>query len=70
MSPYEVNDPAQNEGFVNVGRDHDTVASFVARIRSGWPEMENRAYPNATELFITTDGRAAIVRILECRRRS
>jgi len=53
--PYGVYDMARNEAWVNVGRDHDTPAFAVASIRRWWRAMGERAYPEATELFITAD---------------
>ena len=56
VTPYGVYDPARNEGWVNVGTDHDTAAFSVASIRGWWQNMGHSAYPNATELLITADG--------------
>ena len=53
--PYGVYDMARNEAWVSVGQDHDTPAFAVASIRYWWRKMGRRAYPQATELFITTD---------------
>lgn len=53
--PYGVYDMARNEGYVSVGRDHDTPAFAVASIRRWWTTMGRKAYPDATELFITAD---------------
>jgi len=53
--PYGVYDMARNEGWVNVGRDHDTPAFAVASIRRWWSAMGKRKYPDANELFITAD---------------
>lgn len=56
VSPYGVYDPTRNEGWVNVGTDHDTAAFSVASIRGWWKNMGHFAYPDATELLITADG--------------
>lgn len=56
MNPYGVYDPARNEGWVNVGTDHDTAAFAAASIRGWWQSMGRQAYPEATELLITADG--------------
>jgi hypothetical protein len=56
VSPYGVYDPARNEGWINVGTDHDTAAFAVASIRGWWRSMGWQAYPEATELLITADG--------------
>jgi len=53
--PYGVYDMARNEAYVSVGRDHDTPAFAVASIRRWWLTMGRKAYPDATELFITAD---------------
>ena len=53
--PYGVYDMARNEAWVSVGRDHDTPAFAVASIRQWWKMMGQRAYPDATTLFITAD---------------
>ena len=54
--PYGVYDITRNEGWVNVGIDHDTAEFAVESIRQWWRRMGRFAYPNATELFITADG--------------
>jgi transposase len=53
--PYGVYDMARDEAWVNVGLDHDTPAFAVASIRQWWKKMGSRAYPNASDLFITAD---------------
>ena len=53
--PYGVYDMARNEAWVNIGCDHDTPAFAIASIRQWWKMMGKRAYPGATELFITAD---------------
>jgi hypothetical protein len=53
--PYGVYDMGRNEAWVSVGRDHDTPEFAVASIRQWWKIMGQRAYPNATQLFITAD---------------
>jgi hypothetical protein len=53
--PYGVYDMGRNEAWVSVGRDHDTPEFAVASIRQWWKMMGQRAYPNATQLFITAD---------------
>jgi len=60
--PYGIYDLGRNEGFVNVGTDHDTGAFAVASI-GGWWRCEGRhLYPEADTLLITADGGAAMVR--------
>jgi hypothetical protein len=53
--PYGVYDVARNEGWVNVGIDHDTAEFAVESIRRWWRRMGRYAYPDATELLITAD---------------
>ncbi len=54
--PYGVYDLARNQGFVNVGTDHDTGAFAVASIRGWWRFEGQRLYPRARRLLITADG--------------
>jgi hypothetical protein len=54
--PYGIYDVTQNEGWVNVGTDHDTSEFAVESIRRWWHTMGCLAYPGATQLFITADG--------------
>ena len=56
VAPYGVYDPVRNEGWVNVGTDHDTAAFAVASIRGWWQTMGRETYPGATQLLITADG--------------
>jgi len=53
--PYGVYDVGRNEGFVNVGTDHDTGAFAVASIRGWWRHEGRRLYPKARTLVITAD---------------
>ena len=54
--PYGVYDLTRNNGWVNVGVDHDTAAFAVQSIRRWWQVMGRRAYRAATSLLITADG--------------
>jgi len=54
--PYGVYDIGRNEGFVNVGSDHDTSAFAVASIRSWWNEVGRKNYPKAKHIQIMADG--------------
>jgi Rhodopirellula transposase DDE domain len=54
--PYGIYDLGRNEGFVNVGTDHDTGAFAVASIRGWWRYEGRRLYPKASNLLITADG--------------
>lgn len=53
--PYGVYDLTRDEGWVNVGIDHDTAAFAVNSIRSWWKTMGRRAYPKGRSLLITAD---------------
>jgi len=53
--PYGVYDINRNEGWVNVGIDHDTPDFAVAAIRAWRKRLGSRRYPNATDLMINAD---------------
>jgi hypothetical protein len=53
--PYGVYDIGGNEGWVNVGDDHDTPAFAVTSIARWWERMGRARYPDATRLLITAD---------------
>jgi hypothetical protein len=53
--PYGVYDIAANQGWVNVGIDHDTAQFAVNSIRSWWQQLGHERYPHATRLQITAD---------------
>jgi hypothetical protein len=53
--PYGVYDVGRNEGWVNVGVDHDTAEFAVESILRWWRRMGKQAYPSARELLITAD---------------
>ncbi len=53
--PYGVYDLGANEGWVNVGDDHDTPAFAVASIARWWERMGKARYPDATRLLVTAD---------------
>lgn len=54
--PYGVYDLQHNEGWVNVGTDHDTPRFAVASIRRWWDLLGRHRYTDAKELLITADG--------------
>jgi hypothetical protein len=54
--PYGVYDLVHNQGFLNVGIDHDTAEFAVASIRRWWQTIGNELYPEAENLLITADG--------------
>lgn len=55
VAPYGVYDLGRNEGWVNVGIDHDTAAFAVESIRRWWLHMGKTRYPQAKEIMITAD---------------
>lgn len=55
-APYGVYDIKANEGYVNVGIDHDTGEFSVASIKRWWEELGKKRYPRAAEIMITADG--------------
>jgi len=54
--PYGVYDLVHNQGFVNVGLDHDTAEFAVESIRRWWHISGKALYPGKSELLITADG--------------
>jgi|SRR5271165_277381 len=54
--PYGVYDVTNNQGWVNVGIDHDTAYFAAASIRRWWQEMGMFRFPRAKRLLITADG--------------
>jgi len=54
--PYGVYDLTLNQGWVNVGIDHDTAYFATATLLRWWQAMGIRVYPHASELLITADG--------------
>jgi transposase len=55
VSPYGIYDLTANEGWVNVGIDHDTAEFAVESIRRWWYRMGRAVYPGAKDLLITAD---------------
>jgi hypothetical protein len=53
--PYGIYDVAANEGFVNVGVDHDTPRFAVNSIEKWWVTYGRKRYPSAQRIFITAD---------------
>jgi transposase len=54
--PYGVYDLVHNQGFVNVGIDHDTAEFAVESIKRWWKQVGQTLYPGKKELLITADG--------------
>lgn len=55
VNPYGIYDLTCNEGWVNVGIDHDTSAFAVESIRRWWNSMGQKVYLEAEKLLITAD---------------
>lgn len=55
VNPYGIYDIFRNEGWVNVGIDHDTASFAVESIRRWWIMMGCKLYPEAKKLMITAD---------------
>lgn len=53
--PYGMFDLQRNEGYVNVGINHDTGEFAVASIRRWWEHLGRRCYPKAKKILITAD---------------
>lgn len=56
VSPYGIYDITANQGYVNVGIDHDTAEFAVGSITRWWRKMGSKRYPDATEILIIADG--------------
>jgi hypothetical protein len=54
--PYGVYDMLHNQGWVNVGIDHDTAQFAANSIRRWWNEMGQQRFPQAKDMLITADG--------------
>jgi hypothetical protein len=57
--PYGVYDLATNEGWVNVGIDHDTAEFAVESIRRWWVHMGEERHPQARQLLVPADCRGS-----------
>lgn len=55
VCPYGVYDIIKNQGWVNVGIDHDTAAFAVESIRQWWYHMGKNEYQKAETILITAD---------------
>jgi len=54
--PYGIYDICMNNGFVNIGIDHNTSEFAVESIRLWWEKIGKKNYRNAKELLICADG--------------
>jgi transposase-like protein len=55
-NPFGVCDIQANEGWVNVGVDHDTAAFAANSLRQWWEHMGGGRYPGAKVLYVCADG--------------
>jgi len=53
--PYGIYDIATDQGFVNVGQDHDTAEFAVASLKRWWEQGGRVTYASAKYLMITVD---------------
>ncbi|MBD1913840.1 ISAzo13 family transposase [Leptolyngbya sp. FACHB-8] len=53
--PYGIYDLTQNQGWVNVGIDHDTAEFAVESIRRWWQQLGQTQYGRSRHLLITAD---------------
>jgi transposase len=53
--PYGIYDLSQNQGWVNVGIDHDTAEFAVESLRRWWQQLGQLQYPRSKHLLITAD---------------
>ncbi|MEZ0370607.1 MAG: ISAzo13 family transposase [Candidatus Sericytochromatia bacterium] len=53
--PYGIYDLAKDQGYVNVGINHDTGEFAVASIRHWWTFLGQQTYPQTRRLLITAD---------------
>ena len=54
--PYCIYDMKLNEGYMNVGIDHDTAEFAVQFIRKWWNSMGRKRYTESKKLLSTADG--------------
>lgn len=54
--PYGIYDFAHNDGYVVIGRSHETAAFAAAAIRRWWIAVGRKRYPLAKRLLIQADG--------------
>lgn len=55
VNPYGIYDLNRNEGWVNVGIDHDTAEFAVESIRQWWKHLGRKTYKKQKQLLITAD---------------
>jgi hypothetical protein len=64
--PYGIYDVKRDEGFVNLGSDHDTAQFAVASIREWREKAGKEAYPRGKGLKVHCQARAPSTRRLPC----
>lgn len=55
VNPYGIYDLNRNEGWVNVGIDHDTAEFAVESIRQWWTHLGRKTYKKRKQILITAD---------------
>ena len=55
VNPYGIYDLKRNEGWVNLGIDHDTAEFAVESIRQWWIHLGRKIYKTQTRLLVTAD---------------
>ena len=55
IAPYGIYDIDKNNGWINLGIDHDTAEFAVKSIRKWWMKIGKSKYPKAKTLTITAD---------------
>ena len=53
--PYGIYDVARNQGWVNVGCDHDTASFAAGSIHRWWLAMGSHVYPQARDILLCAD---------------
>lgn len=54
--PYGIYNVLKNQGFVNIGIDHNTAAFAVESIRQYWDQFGKQDYSQAKEILLLADG--------------
>ncbi len=55
VNPFGVYDIDRNEGWMNIGIDHDTAQFAVESIRQWWKHLGKKSYSHTKNIFITAD---------------
>lgn len=54
-APYGIYDIGKDQGYINVGINHDTSEFAVASIKRWWQHLGKKQYPRSKKLLITAD---------------